>query len=1067
MSPSSRSCHRQEVAIVKKLEVSALVKRTYRVCARVVAGVSLAVVVLVVVAGLRLMAGPVDLDFLKARIAAAADVPGNDITPDADRISLEWGGLGEPMRLVFTGLRFTNGQNQVIATAPKAALTFDPRSVFQGMLLPTSITIERPTIEAEIDREGGMMRRIFSDSNSQSQGEAVAILVDQLLAEPNYQSLIGQLDTVQIEQAKLTLRDTKTGITWVAPSARGKLKRDETGVSISAEARFSRGSDPIDVSLTGAYARDRSRFSVDANVAGIKPSMFADLSPDAVLLRGLDIALSGRLHVDGDGRGDVRSVAIDVTGGNGRVTLPGVLPASHQVKSVNARATVDAATHTIKIERIDVDFGAAKILVTGTGMKTPEGQLFAGRAEVHRIPVDRLGDYWPLEFAPGGRAWGLANLSNGAIDVAAEFALSAPGNDMAELKIDRMVGLIDYRGMTVRYMPRMPELQGVSGKARYEGGTLHFDVASGATVGLRTSGATIDLTGLDGPASQYASLHLPIAGSAPDVIRFLARPKLGLSRDMLYDYRRVGGEAVIDLSLSFPLLDALAVADLDIKAEAQVSKFSLKNALGELDLTDAAARVKYAGSELSVTGSGKFDGNLVEIGWREMFGAKVPFRRRYDLKGTVPAALMAEAGFPPVEPYVTGPVATTLYYQVATNGTSEVVGRFEIKAAKAQAPPLGWTKEPGTDGQVLVTLKLAPGGKLATIDFEAYANGLLGKGQVRFAGDNAVQQVTLQQIKIGRTDVAVDWKRVPGGVELSLRGPSLELPRVRAMMKSRDELAAKEPAGAAATARSNTKLALQIQLVLTERGTLGYVNGRLELAGDRIASADMTIGGGKGSTFRVTPSGSGRTLFLYVADFGTMLKDAGWLDGLASGYLHIEGRYDDSINDSPVTGFLKMGPYRLQKVTPRADVGTLNSAIDGLGRAGNALQQFDGLEANVTKKGDRIQIKNGRTNGTSIGLTTQGFVDLGQDTARLGDVVVPAFALNNLLSNVPLLGPLLTGGKDGGLFAISYQLHGPLDDLKTSINMMSAVTPGALRELFNAPPDALQVPLPAEMQRAP
>ena len=309
--------------------------------------------------------------------------------------------------------------------------------------------------------------------------------------------------------------------------------------------------------------------------------MFADLSPDAVLLRGVDIALSGRLHIDGDGKGDVRNVAFDVTGGNGRVTLPGVLPAAHQVKSVSARATVDAATHTIKVERIDLDFGAAKVLVTGTGTKTPEGQVFAGRAEVLRIPVDRLGDYWPLEFAPGGRGWALANLSNGEIDVAAEFALSAPGNDLAQIKVDRLVGLVDYRGMTVRYMPHMPELQRVSGKARYEGGTLHFDVASGTTVGLRTAGATIDLSGLDGPAPQYANLRVPIAGSAPDVIRFLARPKLGLSRDMLYDYRRIGGEAAIDLSLSFPLLNSLTVADIDIKAEAQVSKFLLKNALGE------------------------------------------------------------------------------------------------------------------------------------------------------------------------------------------------------------------------------------------------------------------------------------------------------------------------------------------------------------------------------------------------------------------------------------------------------------------------------------------------------
>jgi hypothetical protein len=84
---------------------------------------------------------------------------------------------------------------------------------------------------------------------------------------------------------------------------------------------------------------------------------------------------------------------------------------------------------------------------------------------------------------------------------------------MAEIKVDRLAGPLDYRGMTVRYMPHMPELQGVSGKGRYEGGTLHFDVASGGTVGLKTAGATIDLTGLDGPAPQHAAIRMPIGGS--------------------------------------------------------------------------------------------------------------------------------------------------------------------------------------------------------------------------------------------------------------------------------------------------------------------------------------------------------------------------------------------------------------------------------------------------------------------------------------------------------------------------------------------------------------------------
>jgi hypothetical protein len=1045
-----------------------LVKRVYRVGLRVVAGFVIGVGVLVAVAALRLMAGPIDLDFLKSRISEHFDVPDAKVKVYAERIYAEWGGLSEPVRLVLSGLRISNTAGEAIATAPSVALSFEPRSVIRGKFLPTSIIVDRPTLDADVAREGGMLRRVLASPETSSQGEVVDLLIDQLLAEPNQTSLLGQLDTVLVERARVTIRDVASGVSWTAPAATARLTRDSNGVVIVASARFSSGGEPIDVSLSGFYARDRSRIFVEANIDGLKPSMFADLSSDAALLRGIDIALSGRLRVEASGGGDIRTVEVDINGGNGKVTLPGVLPESHQVKSVSARVLVDAASHTAKIEKIELDIGAAMVLITGVGTRKPEGQVFTGRADVRKIPGNRLGDYWPLDFATGGRQWAVANLSNGEIDVAAEFALSAPGNDISQISVDRLVGLLDYRGMTVRYMPHMPELQNVSGKARFEGGTLHFDVAGGSAVGLRLTSGTIDLTGLDQDASQQAKIRLLITGPAPRVVQFLARRQLGLPKDVLYDYRRVGGEVSVDVGLAFPLVDALAVADIDVKADAELRGFSLRDALGEVDLSDAIARVKYGGSELSVAGTGKLDGNAVEIGWRELYGAKVPFRRRYDLKGTVPAALVAKAGFPSPEPYVTGPVGIALQYQVATNGTGEVTGRFDLKGAKLAIPTLLWSKAPGTESQLAMTLKLAPGGKLTTADFDGRGNGLLGKGQVRFSGDNAVQQVILQQVKIGQTDIAVDWKRGPGGVELNLKGRALELQRVRQMLKAREEIAAKEPKGAAAAAHVRTKAVVQLEQVLVKRGTLGYLNGRLDLAGERITSADMTLGGGKGSTFRITPEGKNRKLFFYVADFGQLLKDAGWIDGLVGGYLHIEGHFNDLWADPPLEGILKMGPYRLQVVTPRADIGTLNAAIEGLGRAGDATQQFDSLEAKVVKVADRIDVKNGRTSGRSIGLTTQGWLDLASERAQLRGVVVPAFALNNLLSNVPLLGPLLTGGKDGGLFAVSYSLEGPFDDLKSNISMMSAVTPGVLREIFNAPPDSgPSSPPNKEMDRAP
>ena len=273
------------------------------------------------------------------------------------------------MRLVFTGLRFTNGENQVIATAPTASLTFDAAQRLPGHA-PADLDHDR----AADHRSRHRPRRRHAAPHLHEfrarsrRARRLTLLIEQLLAEPNYNSLIGQLDTVLIEQAKLTLRDVKTGLTWIAPSARGPPQARRGGRQHRGRSRGSPAAgEPIDVSLSGVYTRDRSRVLARRHCR--RPQALDVGRPVArcgAAARPRHRAVRPAAH-RGDGQGDVRNVAIDVTGGNGRVTLPGVLPAAHQVKSVNARATVDAATHTAKIERIDIDFGATKVLVTGTG----------------------------------------------------------------------------------------------------------------------------------------------------------------------------------------------------------------------------------------------------------------------------------------------------------------------------------------------------------------------------------------------------------------------------------------------------------------------------------------------------------------------------------------------------------------------------------------------------------------------------------------------------------------------------------------------------------------------------
>jgi hypothetical protein len=55
-----------------------------------------------------------------------------------------------------------------------------------------------------------------------------------------------------------------------------------------------------------------------------------------------------------------------------------------------------------------------------------------------------------------------------------------------------------------------------------------------------------------------------------------------------------------------------------------------------------------------------------------------------------------------------------------------------------------------------------------------------------------------------------------------------------------------------------------------------------------------------------------------------------------------------------------------------------------------------------------------------------------------------------LLGHLPLVGQVFSPEKGGGVFAARYSVRGKLADPKIGINPFSALTPGFLREIFEA-----------------
>jgi hypothetical protein len=94
-----------------------------------------------------------------------------------------------------------------------------------------------------------------------------------------------------------------------------------------------------------------------------------------------------------------------------------------------------------------------------------------------------------------------------------------------------------------------------------------------------------------------------------------------------------------------------------------------------------------------------------------------------------------------------------------------------------------------------------------------------------------------------------------------------------------------------------------------------------------------------------------------------------------------------------------------------------------------------------------IKIKDGQTSGASLGLTFEGRIDKWANTLDIGGTIIPVSDLNKLVSAIPLVGDILTGG-GGGVFAATYTIQGPKDQPTVMVNPLSVLAPGILRKLF-------------------
>jgi uncharacterized protein YhdP len=246
-------------------------------------------------------------------------------------------------------------------------------------------------------------------------------------------------------------------------------------------------------------------------------------------------------------------------------------------------------------------------------------------------------------------------------------------------------------------------------------------------------------------------------------------------------------------------------------------------------------------------------------------------------------------------------------------------------------------------------------------------------------------------------------------------------------------------------------LALQAERVIVHGQALRGVTADLAHAPDGWRSAYLSGQLPKGGEFALTltPDAGAQTLRITSSDAGDLLQTLRQTGRIGGGELEFEAAVVRQEPSLEAEGKLLARRFHVLDAPLLArllTVASLTGIVNLLGGQGIAFEQ---LEAPFVVRDGVLQLGKGRMYGSQLGLTFQGRLDLTASRMDLEGTIVPLYGVNWTIGQIPIIGQLFRGSEGEGAFAATYSMRGPVADPAISVNPLSALAPGFLRELFS------------------
>ncbi len=1019
-------------------------QKPVKILSRVLAAFVLLLVLAVAALLTWVATGPREVPALNDYVERALNPPGSVFEVRTGNTLLQWDGWRSPVGIHSINTSVLLRDGQIFAELPDVEVSLHVPGLLEGKVQPRRVVLYQPSLRFNSDVEGGVYVGV-------GEGESKLPVADMLGALAGMGSDSQQPDTdfvvpdIYVRDANVQLITQSGEENIFAPNVQMHLLQLNQHSEFSLQLPFAYRQEDAFVDAVMVLNQADMTASLSLELGNIWPPMLCKFMPDCSFVSGVQVPLAGQVGVQ-LAQWDVESADFNLKGAKaGVLELPEIFAEPVPIRHYQITGDVSNDYNDIRISEGLIGLKEpTEILFSGNAQLVGEGAAYVDMtASATDMPVEDLYRYWPVGLAPASREWATSSITKGMASKAGVTIQLKPEDFEPEFFPDAFLqAFVEVKGADVRYVEQFAPATKVDGTVYFTGETMRVDIDTAQSLNnTRITNSTLVAPNLNQPATPM-EVALNIKSDAQDVLQFLQPKYFPFMQGVDVNKDAVSGTLEGNIELAFDAFSG-EVADGEINldgvkysVEAAVKDAAYPSYDGQWDIAVSAAQFKADANSLSFDGRGSVNTVPVQFAIED----KLSRPALYTLNSATTIKQLEKLGLP-VQSYVKGPVQ--LKARITQEGTIKDVDLdVKLDAATIDVAEVGWRKPAGEAAQLMV--KRVPDVEAEQLAFKLTSQAASAEGVLTLDDAmQAVNTVNLRDLRFGDTRIGLVYSPMQNGYRIKLTGEQLDLSSYMEQSEDSNPSISNFP-----------PLHLDIdvgRILLAKEQAISDVNGYLYCNHDKCNAARLhaKLAEGKHFDLLIDHENGARTFSLTSNDAGRFLGAFDMVSNMYGGTLNMQGTYDDSKPTHPLVGRLIIEEFLLRDAPVLGRIlslGSLEGLVNTLTGKGIGFDKFSG---DFVFADDALSFKSTKMVGSSLGITAEGDVSLKNAAINLKGTLVPVYAVNSLLSKIPLVGEALAGGEGQGILGINYSVKGDYNDPSVLVNPLSAFTPGFLRNLFD------------------